>query len=104
MMTRLLRRDLVLGLALLSLTVFAAPVEPEPGANVYVLQMRSGFDLHLANQLTQMGALTVVTDPALAQYVLSDPRKMGPDQWWMPTPTRRAGRHPLQGAKETSFL
>lgn len=72
MMTRLLRRDLVLGLALLSLTVFAAPVEPEPGANVYILQMRSGFDLYLASQLTQMGALTVVTDPTLAQYVLSD--------------------------------
>lgn len=39
---------------------------------MYLLRMSSGFDLYLANQLTQAGALTVVTDPAQAQYVLTD--------------------------------
>lgn len=53
-------------------TSMAGGAELESGANVYVLPMRSGFNLFLASQLTRSNALTVVTDPALADLVLTD--------------------------------
>ena len=45
---------------------------PEPGAKVYLLRMKNGFDLHLANRLTQTGVLVVVTDPTEAEFVLTE--------------------------------
>lgn len=72
MMIRVLRRHLIIGMLLVGLGASARPAELTSGASVYLLSMRYGFDLFLANQLTQAGLLTVVTDPALAEYVLSD--------------------------------
>lgn len=72
MMIRVLRRHLIAGILLLGLCVSGRPAELSSGASVYLLSMRYGFDLFLANQLTQSGLFTVVTDPALAEYVLSD--------------------------------
>lgn len=38
----------------------------------YLLPMRAGLDQYLANHLSQDGALQVVTDPALADVVITD--------------------------------
>lgn len=45
---------------------------PERGARVYLLRMNGGFDLHLANRLTETGLMTVVTDPLAADFVLTE--------------------------------
>ena len=63
---------MLLGSLLLHFCLLASSAEPPKGASVYLLRMSSSFDLYLANQLTQSGMLTVVTDPALAQYVLTE--------------------------------
>lgn len=72
MMTRLLRRYWIVTLAALCVTAAALPAELQSGASVYVLPMRSGFNLYLASQLTQSNALTVVTDAPLADFILTD--------------------------------
>lgn len=61
-----------MALGALCLTGLAVSAELESGANVYVLPMRSGFNLFLASQLTRSNVLTVVTDPALADLILTD--------------------------------
>lgn len=43
-----------------------------PGAKVYLLRMKSGFDLHLANRLTESGLMTVVAQPGDAEYVVTE--------------------------------
>ncbi|MDZ7638844.1 MAG: hypothetical protein U5J83_11455 [Bryobacterales bacterium] len=72
MTTRLVCRHSIIALALLCFASLAIPAELQSGANVYLLSMRSGFNLFLANQLTQSSVLTVVTDPAMAEYILTD--------------------------------
>lgn len=72
MMTRLLRRHSILALVALFVTTIGTSAELQSGASVYVLPMRSGFNLFLASQLTQSNVLTVVTDASLAEYVLTD--------------------------------
>lgn len=71
-MTRLLRRHWIVALGALCITSIAIPAELQSGACVYVLPMRSGFNLYLASQLTQTNSLAVVTDAALADYILTD--------------------------------
>lgn len=44
----------------------------EPGAKVYILRMKSGFDVHLANRLTESGLVVVVSKPADADYLFTD--------------------------------
>lgn len=72
MMTRVLRRHWIAGMLLAGLSASARPAELVSGANVYILPMRYGFDLFLANQITQSGLFTVVTDASLAEYILTD--------------------------------
>lgn len=71
-MTRLLRRYWIVMLAALCVSAAAIPAELQSGASVYVLPMRSGFNLFLASQLTQSNVLTVVTEAPLADYILTD--------------------------------
>lgn len=64
-------RHFVLGLSLALTPLFAA-APLESGAKVYLLRMKSGFDLYLTNRITEAGILTVVTDPQQADYVLTE--------------------------------
>jgi hypothetical protein len=70
------RRHLLCALLVLFLTVptsvSALGATPEPGAKVFILRMKNGFDLHLTNRLIQAGWMTVVTDPQDAEYVLTE--------------------------------
>ncbi|MCW5962459.1 MAG: hypothetical protein KIT83_00355 [Bryobacterales bacterium] len=71
MLTSSSLRHLFLGLSLAVAPLFAAgPLETS--AKVYLLRMKSGFDLYLANRLTEAGILTVVTDPQQAAYILTE--------------------------------
>lgn len=47
---------------------------PAVGApqNVYLLQMTNGLDQYIATHLARQGSLRVVTDPALADVILTD--------------------------------
>ncbi len=71
MLTSSALRHLFLGLCVVAAPLFAAD-PPEMSAKVYLLRMQSGFDLHLANRLTESGVLTVVTDPQQADYVITE--------------------------------
>ena len=65
-------------LFVLALTVLPAAraAHPNPDLeqvhNVYLLPMSQGFDQYLANHLAQTGRFRVVTDPKLADAVLTD--------------------------------
>lgn len=63
----------VFALILLCMPVLATHAEVvTPGAKVYLLRMKNGFDLHLANRLTESGLVTVVTEPAEAEYIITE--------------------------------
>jgi hypothetical protein len=61
-------------LALAALAIPAAAVNPQlkQVSHVYILGMSSGMDQFLANQLTTAGVFQVVTDPQLADAILTD--------------------------------
>jgi len=69
-----MRKSTLAVAALLAATLQAA--EPGQIRAVYLLPMANGFDQYLAHQLTAQGVLTVVTDPELADAVLTD--QIGP--------------------------
>jgi len=73
-MHRAIRKPFLAGAALLAAMLQAS--EPGPIRAVYLLPMANGFDQYLAHQLTAQGVLTVVTDPELADAVLTD--QIGP--------------------------
>lgn len=50
----------------------AAPAELGQIQSVYLLSMSNGFDQYLANQLTTQEVFQVVTDPQIADAVLTD--------------------------------
>ena len=50
----------------------ATPAELGQIRSVYLLSMGSGFDQYLANQLTTQEVFQVVTDPQMADAVLTD--------------------------------
>lgn len=58
--------------ALLSCGVLACAADLAGVHSVYILPMRSGLDQFLANRLTNGGVFRVVTDPKLADAVLTD--------------------------------
>ncbi len=67
-----MNRILVLLLSCVA-AVAAAPREPAgPARTVYLLPMGFGFDQFLANHLRATGLFDVVTDPKLAETVLTD--------------------------------
>jgi hypothetical protein len=68
-------RKLILALAALVASTLPA-AEPGQIRAVYLLPMANGFDQYLAHQLTAQGVLPVVTDPELADAVLTD--QIGP--------------------------
>jgi hypothetical protein len=55
--------------ALCALCAFA---QQTPGHRVYVMPMAAGLDQHIADWLTREHVMTVVTDPVLADVVLTD--------------------------------
>jgi hypothetical protein len=57
---------------LLSCGVLAGAADLAGVHSVYILPMRSGLDQFLANRLTNGGVFRVVTDPKLADAVLTD--------------------------------
>jgi len=65
-------------LFVLALTVVPAAYGAHPNPdlvqvhNVYLLPMSQGFDQYLANHLAQTGRFRVVTDPKLADAILTD--------------------------------
>jgi hypothetical protein len=61
----------VLALAATTVLEAANPQLKQVNA-VYILGMSSGMDQYLANQLTSMGVLQVVTDPQKADAVITD--------------------------------
>ena len=67
--------------SLLPATLVSAEPAPHPQLSqihkVYLLAMGGGLEQYLANQLTAKGVLEVVTDPKLADAVLSE--NIGPD-------------------------
>ncbi len=66
------------GIGAFAAILLAASKAPEPNPallrvkTVYVLPMSHGLDQHLANQLTSLGVLQVVTDPKQADSILTD--------------------------------
>jgi hypothetical protein len=50
----------------------AASAFCQDGQSVYILKMGSGFDQYLANNLTNQKQMRVVTDPQLADFILTD--------------------------------
>lgn len=69
-----MKRILVLLLSCVA-AVAAAPPAPDPAGpvrTVYLLPMGFGFDQFLANHLRATGLFEVVTDPKLAETVLTD--------------------------------
>ncbi len=50
----------------------AASAFCQEGQSVYILKMASGFDQYLANNLTNLKLMRVVTDPQKADFVLTD--------------------------------
>lgn len=66
------------GIGALAALLLAAVNAPAPNPallrakTVYVLPMSHGLDQHLANQLTSLGVLQVVTDPKQADSILTD--------------------------------
>lgn len=66
-------RHLLLLILLPLAAMVATAAEPAPvGATVYLMRMKSGFDLHLANALTSGSVLRVVADPKIADYVFTE--------------------------------
>jgi hypothetical protein len=59
-------------IALLSCGALACAAELASVRAVYILPMRGGLDQYLANRLTNGGVFHVVTDPKLADAVLTD--------------------------------
>jgi hypothetical protein len=59
-------------ISLLSCTALACAADLAGVHSVYILPMRSGLDQYLANRLTNGGVFRVVTDPKLADSVLTD--------------------------------
>jgi hypothetical protein len=57
---------------LLSSAAFACAADLAAVRSVYILPMRGGLDQYLANRLTNGGVFRVVTDPKLADAVLTD--------------------------------
>ena len=68
MMVRMKR----LTVLLLSCAAMAGAADLAGVRSVYILPMRSGLDQYLANRLTNGGVFRVVTDPKLADAVLTD--------------------------------
>ena len=66
------------GIGAIAALLLAASNPPAPNPallrvkTVYVLPMSHGLDQHLANQLTSLGVLQVVTDPKQADSILTD--------------------------------
>ncbi len=71
MLTRSAFRHSLLAFSLILVPLLSS-APPESNAKVYLLRMKDGFDLHLANRLTEAGLMTVVTDPREADYVLTE--------------------------------
>jgi hypothetical protein len=67
-------------LTLAAASVWALGAQVHPAITeiktVYLLNMASGLDQYLANQLTRMGRFEVVTDPKLADAIFTD--RLGP--------------------------
>jgi hypothetical protein len=57
---------------LVALCALSAFAQQTPGHRVYVMPMASGFDQHIADWLTREHVMAVVTDPVLADVVLTD--------------------------------
>jgi hypothetical protein len=57
---------------LMALCALSAFAQQAPGHRVYVMPMAGGLDQHIADWLTREHVMAVVTDPGMADVVLTD--------------------------------
>ena len=62
----------MLGLLVLFCGAWLGAADLTSVRSVYILPMRNGLDQYLANRLTNSGVFRIVTDPTLADAVLTD--------------------------------